>query len=36
MPTPGYLFPGVSESLAPVDHRLQLEEVGKAFVYVKR
>ena len=36
MPTPGFLFPGVSESLLRVTTALQLEEVGKAFVYVKR
>lgn len=36
MPTPGYLFPGVSESLLRVTSAFQLEEVGKAFVYVKR
>jgi chemotaxis protein methyltransferase CheR len=36
MPTPGYLFPGVSESLLRATTAFQLEEVGKAFVYVKR
>ena len=36
MPTPGFLFPGVSESLLRMTTAFQLEEVGKAFVYVKR
>jgi chemotaxis protein methyltransferase CheR len=36
MPTPGYLFPGVAESLLRATTAFQLEEVGKAFVYVKR
>jgi len=36
MPTPGFLFPGVSESLLRVTTAFQLEEIGKAFVYVKR
>jgi chemotaxis protein methyltransferase CheR len=36
MPTPGYLFPGVSESLLRATTAFQLEEVGKAFVYAKR
>lgn len=36
MPTPGYLFPGVSESLLRITTAFQLEEVGGAFVYVKR
>jgi chemotaxis protein methyltransferase CheR len=36
MPTPSYLFPGVSESLLRATTAFQLEEVGKAFVYVKR
>jgi chemotaxis protein methyltransferase CheR len=36
MPTPGYLFIGASESLLRVTRRFSLEEVGGAFVYVKR
>jgi len=36
MPTPGFLFPGVSESLMRVTTVFQLEEIGNAFVYVKR
>jgi chemotaxis protein methyltransferase CheR len=36
MPKPGFLFPGVSESLLRATTAFQLEEVGKAFVYVKR
>ena len=36
MPTPGFLVPGVSESLLRATTALQLEEIGKAFVYVKR
>lgn len=36
MPKPGYLFPGVSESLLRATTAFQLEEIGKAFVYVKR
>jgi chemotaxis protein methyltransferase CheR len=36
MPTPSYLFPGVSESLLRATTAFQLEEVGRAFVYVKR
>ena len=36
MPKPGFLFPGVSESLLRATTVLQLEEIGKAFVYVKR
>lgn len=36
MPVPGYLFVGASESLLRVTTRLSLEEVGGAFVYVKR
>ncbi|QJW98189.1 CheR family methyltransferase [Frigoriglobus tundricola] len=36
MPRPGFLFPGVSESLLRVTTEFQLEEVGKAFVYAKR
>ncbi|VTT98765.1 chemotaxis protein : MCP methyltransferase, CheR-type, SAM-binding domain, C-terminal OS=Gemmatimonadetes bacterium KBS708 GN=J421_5913 PE=4 SV=1: CheR_N: CheR [Gemmataceae bacterium] len=36
MPRPGYLFPGVSESLLRATTAFQLEEVGSAFVYVNR
>jgi chemotaxis protein methyltransferase CheR len=36
MPTPGYLFVGASESLLRITRRFSLEEVGGAFVYVKR
>ncbi|HEY1191595.1 MAG TPA: protein-glutamate O-methyltransferase CheR, partial [Gemmata sp.] len=36
MPAPGYLFPGVSESLLRATTAFQLEEIGKTFVYVKR
>ncbi|MBP3954467.1 protein-glutamate O-methyltransferase CheR [Gemmata sp. G18] len=36
MPSPGFLFPGVSESLLRATTAFQLEEVGRAFVYVKR
>lgn len=36
MPRPGYLFVGVSESLVRVKTAFDLEEVGGAFVYVKR
>ena len=36
MPRPGFLFPGVSESLLRATTDFQLEEVGQAFVYVKR
>ncbi len=36
MPAPGFLFPGVSESLLRATTVFQLEEIGKAFVYVKR
>ena len=36
MPRPGYLFVGVSESLARAKTPLDLEEIGGAFVYVKR
>jgi chemotaxis protein methyltransferase CheR len=36
MPSPGYLFVGASESLLRVTRRFSLEEVGGAFVYVKR
>ena len=36
MPTPGYLCVGASESLLRVTRRFELEEIGGAFVYVKR
>jgi chemotaxis protein methyltransferase CheR len=36
MPSPGYLFVGAAESLLRVTGRFELEEVGGAFVYVKR
>ena len=36
MSTPGYLGVGVSESLLRVTSRFELEEIGKAFFYVKR
>ena len=36
MPTPGYLCVGASESLIRVTTRFTLEEIGNAFVYVKR
>ena len=36
MPSPGFLFPGISESLLRATTAFQLEEVGRAFVYVKR
>ena len=36
MPTPGYLFVGASESLTRVSDRFLLEDVDRAFVYVKR
>lgn len=36
MPTPGFLFPGVSESLLRATTDFQLEEIGRAFVYAKR
>ncbi len=35
MPTPGYLFVGVSESLLRVMPELALHEIGGAFVYIK-
>lgn len=35
MPTPGYLFIGVSESLLRVTRELTLHEIGGAFVYIK-
>jgi len=36
MPSPGYLFVGVSESLVRAKTAFDLEEIGGAFVYVKR
>jgi chemotaxis protein methyltransferase CheR len=36
MPKPGFLFPGVSESLLRATTAFQLEEIGNAFVYTKR
>jgi chemotaxis protein methyltransferase CheR len=36
MPRPGYLFVGASESLLRATTEFELEEVGSAFVYVKR
>jgi len=36
MPTPGYLCVGASESLLRATTRFALEEIGGAFVYVKR
>jgi chemotaxis protein methyltransferase CheR len=36
MPSPGYLCVGASESLLKITSRFQLEELGSAFVYVKR
>jgi chemotaxis protein methyltransferase CheR len=36
MPTPAYLFVGASESLLRITDRFSLEEIGGAFVYVKR
>jgi chemotaxis protein methyltransferase CheR len=36
MPTPGYLCLGASESLLRMTTRFELEEIGGAFVYVKR
>ena len=36
MPTPGYLFTGASESLLKITRDFELEEIGGAFVYVKR
>lgn len=36
MPVPGYLCVGASESLLRVTSRFQLEEIGGAFMYVKR
>jgi len=36
MPTPGYLCVGASESLLRITDRFELEEMGGAFIYVKR
>ncbi len=36
MPRPGYLFVGVSESLLRMSTAFELEQVGGAFVYVKK
>lgn len=36
MPSPGYLFVGASESLLKLGTPFELEEIGGAFVYVKR
>jgi chemotaxis protein methyltransferase CheR len=36
MPEPGYLFVGASESLLRLTMRFEFQEVGGAFVYVKR
>jgi chemotaxis protein methyltransferase CheR len=36
MPTPSFLLTGTSESLLRVTDRFMLEDVGRAFVYVKR
>lgn len=36
MPSPGYLFIGASESLLKLGTGFELEEVGGAFVYIKR
>ena len=36
MPAPGYLCVGASESLLNVTNRFALEEIDRAFVYVKR
>ena len=36
MPSPAYLCVGASESLLRVTSRFELEELGGAFVYVKR
>jgi chemotaxis protein methyltransferase CheR len=36
MPRPGYLFVGVSESLLRASTAFELDEIGGAFVYVKR
>ncbi|MFH1627803.1 MAG: CheR family methyltransferase [Pseudomonadota bacterium] len=36
MPVPGYLFVGASESLLRITRDFELEEIGGAFLYVKR
>jgi chemotaxis protein methyltransferase CheR len=36
MPSPGYLCVGASESLLRLTNRFELEEIGGAFVYVRR
>lgn len=36
MPTPGFLFVGVSESLVAISDRFVLEDLARAFVYTKR
>lgn len=36
MPTPGYLCVGAAESLLRVTDRFDLEQIGEAFVYVKK
>jgi chemotaxis protein methyltransferase CheR len=36
MPSPGYLFVGASESLVNITDRFYLEDVDRAFVYMKR
>jgi chemotaxis protein methyltransferase CheR len=36
MPSPGYLCVGASESLLRVTNRFELEEIGGAFIYVRR
>ena len=35
MPIPGYLFVGAAESLLKFTNKLELQEIGGAFVYVK-
>ncbi len=36
MPTPGYLCVGAAESLLRITDRFELEQVGSAFVYIKK
>lgn len=36
MPIPGYLFVGAAESLLKFTNQLELQEIGGAFVYVKK
>ena len=36
MPSPGYLCVGASESLLSITDRFRLEDIGRAFIYVKR